>query len=62
VNKSGLRIDAIHTCPMWEGADGSRRPGVEYDPTPHRVVGWCNVAYVHICGLRYRLLLTLDAK
>jgi hypothetical protein len=51
---------AIHTCPLWEEPDGSRRVGM-HEENPHPpVVGWVNVMAAEIAGRRY-LLLTKDA-
>lgn len=52
---------AVHTCPLWEDANGWRRPGMDYDPSKPRVVGWVNVMEAEIAGERHRLLLTRDA-
>jgi hypothetical protein len=49
----------VHTCPLWEFADGWRAPGMSYDPAKPRVVGWVNVMEVEIHGEPYQLLLTL---
>jgi hypothetical protein len=52
---------AIHTCPLWEESDGSRRVGM-HEENPHPpVVGWVNVMAAEIAGRRYLLLLTKDA-
>jgi hypothetical protein len=57
----GIRMFAVHTCPLWEDANGWRRPGMDYDPSKPRVVGWVNVMEAEIAGERHRLLLTRDA-
>lgn len=56
-----LRMIEVATCPLWENADGTRRPGLSYEPEHPPVVGWCNVAVMDIGGELHRLLLTLDA-
>ena len=52
---------AVHTCPLWEGPDGTRRPGVAAESNHPPVVGWVNVMEVEISGRRHRLLLTKEA-
>ncbi len=57
---TGIRLEAVETCPLWEDGDGARTVAYERQDHPP-VVGWCNVAVVTIGGKRHRLLLTLDA-
>jgi hypothetical protein len=57
---SGISVIAVHTCPLWQDVDGTRRPGMEPEATTPEVVGWVNVMEAEIAGERHRLLLTLD--
>jgi hypothetical protein len=57
-----MRMLAISTCPLWEYPDGSRAPGMTYNPNHPRVVAWVNVADLEIDGDVYQLLLTRDAS
>jgi hypothetical protein len=56
-----LHIIEVAPCPLWDDPDGTRRPGVAYEPDAPPVVGWCNVAVMDIGGEPYRVSLTLDA-
>jgi hypothetical protein len=51
-----VKLKAVHTCPVWEEPDGTRRPGFEEEPDHPPVVGWCNVLDIELGGERYRLL------
>lgn len=51
-----LRVLEVHTCPVWEDADGSRRPGMEPEDDHPPVVRWCNVLVLTIDGDEHRLL------
>jgi hypothetical protein len=57
----GLRLLAVHTCPLWEQHDGQRRVGLEGAPDHPPVVGWVSVMEVELRGERHRLLLRLEA-
>lgn len=50
----------VHTCPLWEEADGTRRIGMEYEEHHPPVVGWVNVLEVKIGGETHLLLLGND--
>lgn len=58
-----MRSIAVHTCPLWKAADGSRRPGMSEEPDPPqpRLVGWVNVMMLSLGGVEFKLLLTADA-
>lgn len=56
-----MKMLEVQTCPLWEDSDGSRRPGLEYEPDHPPVVGWVNVAVITIDGRPRLVLLTLDA-
>jgi hypothetical protein len=51
-----VKLAAVHTCPVWEEADGTRRPGFDEEPDHPPVVGWCNVLVIDLNGERRRLL------
>jgi hypothetical protein len=52
-----VKLFAVHTCPMWEEPDGTRRPPRDGEVRRDlRVVGWCNVLVVEIRGAVHRLL------
>ncbi len=53
-----MKAIAIHTCPLWEEPDGSRRPGLRPESLQLPVVGWVNVMDAEIAGRRCMLLLT----
>ncbi len=57
----GLKMRAVHTCPLWEDPDGRRRPGLAEEPDHPPVVGWVNVMDVDVAGERHLLLLTNEA-
>jgi hypothetical protein len=52
-----VKLIAVHTCPLWEEPDGSRRPGMEFEPDHPPVVGWVNVMRLQLHGEEFRLLL-----
>ena len=51
-----MKLVEVHVCPLWEEADGRRRPGMAYEDPHPRVVGWCNVLIVNLGGAIERLL------
>lgn len=56
-----MRPIGVITCPLWEDADGSRRPGMAPESDPPPVVDWVNVLVLELYGEEYRLLLTKEA-
>lgn len=56
-----MRGVVVHTCPLWEEEDGTRRIGMEYEENPPPVVGWVNVLEVKIGGETHLLLLGAEA-
>lgn len=52
-----MKLQSIHTCPVWEEPNGSRRPGFDPDDAHPPVVGWCNVAVIDFDGEPRRFLL-----
>lgn len=56
-----MKVIAVHTCPLWEERDGTRRVGIAPEPNHPPVVGWCNVMELILRGERHRVLLTLKA-
>jgi hypothetical protein len=55
-----VRLHSIATVPIWENADGSRRPGLEPEDGHPPVVGWCNVADIELAGERYDVVLVYE--
>ncbi len=57
-----VKMVAVHTCPLWEDANGERLPSVAGEPNlPFHCVGWVNAARIIIDGDERWFLLTLDA-
>lgn len=56
-----MRLREIHTVPVWEDPDGSRRLGIAPEKDHPPVVGWANVAVIDIEGEPHEFVLTLDA-
>lgn len=57
-----MRMLEVHTCPLWQEADGSRTVGLAERPDHPPVVGWCNMALIIIRNESRWFLLTLDAS
>ena len=45
-----MKALAVHTVPLWEEEDGTRRLGMEGEDPHPPVVGWCNVMLIEING------------
>lgn len=56
-----MRVLEVHTCPLWEDEDGSRRVGMEPEEDHPPVVGWVNVLVVDVDGDPRLLLVGAEA-
>ena len=45
-----MKALVVHTVPLWEEKDGTRRLGMETENPHPPVVGWCNVMLIEIHG------------
>ena len=47
-----MKLQEIHTCPVWELPDGSQKVGMDEYPFPGKpnVVGWVNVLRIKLAG------------
>lgn len=56
-----MRLLAVHTCPLWEEEDGTRRVGTAPEADHPQVVGWVNVLLVDVAGTVRQLLVGAEA-
>lgn len=57
-----MKALTVHTCPVWEDDDGSRRPGFTPEDDHPPVVGWCNVLVAEIAGEQHAFLLVYEDR